>query len=167
VWGQGHYGVIRKLHPRRAATRGVRLGRLRSYERRGSARQTGLRPCVRSPSFSGHCELHARCGPHPLRVHARSVVWLPRCCPNRACTATPPMRPSAWWHDDSRPTRGLTLDDDLHTRAPLTTCRGATQPPCGRSPVWRADPRRSYERSLPGRTPRVAARLGWSFLITP
>jgi hypothetical protein len=37
----------------------------------------------------------------------------------------------------------------------------------GRSPVWRADPRRSYERSLPRRTPRVAARLGWSFLITP
>jgi hypothetical protein len=37
----------------------------------------------------------------------------------------------------------------------------------GRSPVWRADPRRSYERSLARRTPRVAARLGWSFLITP
>jgi hypothetical protein len=44
-WGQGHYGVIRKLHPRGAATRGVLLGRLRSYEHRGSARQTGLRPC--------------------------------------------------------------------------------------------------------------------------
>jgi hypothetical protein len=52
VSGHGDYGVIRKLHPRRAATRGVRLGRLRSYERRGSARQTGLRPCVRSGSFS-------------------------------------------------------------------------------------------------------------------
>jgi hypothetical protein len=52
VWGQDHYGVIRKLHPRRAATRGVLLGRLRSYEHRGSARQTGLRPCVRSRSFS-------------------------------------------------------------------------------------------------------------------
>jgi hypothetical protein len=37
----------------------------------------------------------------------------------------------------------------------------------GRSPVWRADPRCSYERSLARRTPRVAARLGWSFLITP
>jgi hypothetical protein len=37
----------------------------------------------------------------------------------------------------------------------------------GRSPVWRADPRCSYERSLQSRTPRVAARLGWSFLITP
>jgi hypothetical protein len=37
----------------------------------------------------------------------------------------------------------------------------------GRSPVWRADPRCSYERNLPRRTPRVAARLGWSFLITP
>jgi hypothetical protein len=37
----------------------------------------------------------------------------------------------------------------------------------GRSPVWRADPRRSYERNVSRRTPRVAARLGWSFLITP
>jgi hypothetical protein len=41
------------------------------------------------------------------------------------------------------------------------------EPTHGRSPVWRADPRRSYERSLPSSTPRVAARLGWSFLITP
>jgi hypothetical protein len=41
------------------------------------------------------------------------------------------------------------------------------KPTHGRSPVWRADPRCSYERSLPSRTPRVAARLGWSFLITP
>jgi hypothetical protein len=41
------------------------------------------------------------------------------------------------------------------------------RPTHGRSPVWRADPRRSYERSVSSRTPRVAARLGWSFLITP
>jgi hypothetical protein len=43
----------------------------------------------------------------------------------------------------------------------------ARGPSHGRSPVWRADPRCSYERNLPRRTPRVAARLGWSFLITP
>jgi hypothetical protein len=41
------------------------------------------------------------------------------------------------------------------------------EPTHGRSPVWRADPRGSYERSVARRTPRVAARLGWSFLITP
>jgi hypothetical protein len=66
-----------------------------------------------------------------------------------------------------------------HGRSPVwppgpTHSRTCSQPPesdrertPGRSPVWRADPRRSYERSLQRRTPRVAARLGRSFLITP
>jgi hypothetical protein len=44
VWDDDHYGDVRKLHPSRASTRGVLLERLRSYEHRGSARQTGLRP---------------------------------------------------------------------------------------------------------------------------
>jgi hypothetical protein len=78
-WGQDHYGVIRKLHPNRAATRGVLLGRLRSYERRGSARQTGLRPCVRSRSFSGHCE-------------QRVSVWVLACRPWRSDGLRPGVR---------------------------------------------------------------------------
>jgi hypothetical protein len=44
---------------------------------------------------------------------------------------------------------------------------GDPKPTHGRSPVWRADPRCSYERSVASRTLRVAARLGRSFLITP
>jgi hypothetical protein len=51
-----------------------------------------------------------------------------------------------------------------HRSQPPESDRG---PSPGRSPVWRADPRCSYERSVASRTPRVAARLGWSFLITP
>jgi hypothetical protein len=41
------------------------------------------------------------------------------------------------------------------------------EPTHGRSPVWRADPRGSYARNLPRRSPRVDARVGWSFLTTP
>jgi hypothetical protein len=64
-WGQGHYGVIRKLHPRRASTRSVLLGGPHSYEHRGSARQTGLRPCEGLGSFSERVERHARYGSLP------------------------------------------------------------------------------------------------------
>jgi hypothetical protein len=98
--------------------------------------------------------------------------------------------------NDPRPSQGRSPVWRAHMAlVPLPTCRDATQAsmwakPClaattynargashvpratpnsthGRSPVWRADPRRSYERSVARRTPRVAARLGWSFLITP
>jgi hypothetical protein len=90
--GQGHYGVIRKLHPRRAATRGVLLGRLRSYERRGSARQTGLRPYGSLGGISARCERYEpRVGPpnraSPMRGfvialgtqerHRRCRSWTP------------------------------------------------------------------------------------------
>jgi hypothetical protein len=79
VWGQGHYGVIRKLHPSRVATRGVLLARLRSYERRGSARQTGLRPCVRSGSFGGGTGVVGPGDQTGLRPCVRSSSFSKRC----------------------------------------------------------------------------------------
>jgi hypothetical protein len=70
---RSHYGVIRKLHPRRAATRGVLLGRLRSYERRGSARQTGLRPCDGKQHELTICEKTGR--EAEVRAHPGPSVW--------------------------------------------------------------------------------------------
>jgi hypothetical protein len=57
--------------------------------------------------------------------------------------------------------------DDLQPACRSARSESDCEPTHGRSPVWRADPRRSYERNFPRRTLRVAARLGWSFLITP
>jgi hypothetical protein len=57
--------------------------------------------------------------------------------------------------------------DDLQPACRSARSESDCEPTHGRSPVWRADPRCSYERNFPRRTLRVAARLGWSFLITP
>jgi hypothetical protein len=82
--------------------------------------------------------------------------------PQPACHSTRP-------DNDHEPTHGRSpvWRVDQTTHAPLVTSRGDDERTHGRSPVWRADPRGSYERSVARRTPRVAARLGWSFLITP
>jgi hypothetical protein len=69
-------------------------------------------------------------------------------------------RPHAW----AKPCLAATTYTLTHRSTRSDGDRDRTH---GRSPVWRADPRRSYERNLPSSTPRVAARLGWSFLITP
>jgi hypothetical protein len=169
-----------------------------------SPRQTGLRPCVRSWSLSGHCErrvtvqVHGQTG---LRPCARSPSFSGRRSPRLPCHKTQPSlqgvtwsvtrspesvtRPSSRYHSfpETRSTRPRTnqslkcrpspppppqssIAADPH-RAPLPPPESDRERTHGRSPVWRADPRCSYERSLPRRTLRVAARLGWSFLITP
>jgi hypothetical protein len=71
--GQDHYGVIRKLHPSRVATRGVLLETLRSYERRGSSRQTGLRPCDGKQHELTICEKTRR--EAEVRAHPGPRVW--------------------------------------------------------------------------------------------
>jgi hypothetical protein len=104
---------------------------------------------------------------HTFRDRSQTHAWAKPCLAARSYTL---------------PHRSLPLDNDherSHGRSPVqqprpTHSRIRSQPPesdhertHGRSPVWRAGPRRSYERCLPSRTPRVAALLGWSFLITP
>jgi hypothetical protein len=119
----------------------------------------------------------------------RSPVWRPDPQPPTAARRVPRTIATA------RMGEAVFGGNDLHTHAPLATFRDRPRPhawakPClaattytlthrsqrsetdhdrthGRSPVWRADPRCSYERSVARRTPRVAAGLGWSFLITP
>jgi hypothetical protein len=53
--------------------RGVLLGRLRSYERRGSARQTGLRPCDGKQHELTICEKTRR--EAEVRAHPGPSVW--------------------------------------------------------------------------------------------
>jgi hypothetical protein len=80
------------------------------------------------------------------------------------------MHPWQTFRDRSRPHAWAKpyVAARTYTLTHRSQCRESDHEPThGRSPVWRADPRRSYERSLPSSTPRVAARLGWSFLITP
>jgi hypothetical protein len=210
--------------------------------------QTGLRPCVRSGSFSKRAERngrraswvlaansaspvraltrlerakrHARCGRRRdwsggsgLRRGVSKPRWTRylRCVQHsdrRGDTVQTDVTHSGWKTPNARaaPRVSRTIPNarmgealfgrqELHTPAlrhrfrrrsrtlawakPCLAARSYTLPHCatgsdgdhrpthGRSPVWRADPRRSYERNFPRSTPRVAARLGWSFLITP
>jgi hypothetical protein len=95
------------------------------------------------------------------RTHGRSPVWRGR--PTHSCTARNVPRATT----NPRMGEALFGRNDLQ-RQDRSQCPESDRGPThGRSPVWRADPRCSYERNLPSRTPRVAARLGWSFLITP
>jgi hypothetical protein len=101
-------------------------------------------------------------GPPPVpsrRSHGRSPVW-PR-TPRRMYQLLRRERRTHAWAKPIWP------PGPTHSRTCSQPPESDREPPHGRSPVWRADPRRSYERSLPCRTPRVAARLGRSFLITP
>jgi hypothetical protein len=93
----------------------------------------------RSPVSSGRQDLHAHAAAPTFRERSRPHAWTKPCLIARTYNA---CTPSTGSESDHEPTHG-------------------------RSPVWRADPRCSYERSVARRTPRVAARLGWSFLITP
>jgi hypothetical protein len=118
------------------------------------------KPC--SAAWTTHSRTHRSQPPESDhdRTHGRSPLW--RADPRRSYRSQraetqprPPCGRSPVWRPDPQRAR-LSTRSENH--------RG---PRHGRSPVWRADPRRSYERSLPSRTLRVAARLGWSFLITP
>jgi hypothetical protein len=102
----------------------------------------------------------------PEHTHGRSPVWredlqadapaphVPR------TIADPRLAVSLFGRQDSQ-----RQDPQPMLRSPRP--ENDRRPSHGRSPVWRADPRCSYERSVASRTLRVAARLGWSFLITP
>jgi hypothetical protein len=128
--------------------------------RRGATRQTKLRgrPMTCAPL-------------HTFRERSRPHAWAKRCVAGTTYNAVPlhTSRQFTRSEIDRRPTHGRS---PVWRPGPTTLYRSTRhesddEPPHGRSPVWRADPRRSYERSLARRTLRVAARLGWSFLITP
>jgi hypothetical protein len=55
----------------------------------------------------------------------------------------------------------------LHTHAPLATSRERSRTGAWAKPCLAGRPTALVRTYLPRRTPRVAARLGWSFLITP
>jgi hypothetical protein len=104
--------------------------------------------------------------PATFRERSRPHAWAKPCLIARtynACT------PSARSENDPERTHGRSPVWRAGPTTPVALLRSESdcEPTYGRSPVWRADPRRSYERSISSRTPRVAARLGWSFLITP
>jgi hypothetical protein len=117
-------------------------------------------------ALPGRQDLHAHAPLHTFRrrsrTHARRCpVWPRR--PTHSCIARNVPRATT----NPRMGEALFGRNDLQ-RQDRSQCPESDRGPThGRSPVWRADPRCSYERNLPSRTPRVAARLGWSFLITP
>jgi hypothetical protein len=119
----------------------------------------------KSEALFGGNDLHTHAPLATFRDRPRTHAWA------KPCLAGPPGAPTA--HNVSRRNRGLPVGEALfggptYNAVPASHVPRATPNSThGRSPVWRADPRRSYERSVASRTPRVAARLGWSFLITP
>jgi hypothetical protein len=108
----------------------------------------GRRPCWSAPVRAASSQpgrpfrsrSHAPCGTGGATRVRRA--WLPRCCSNRACAATPPRRPSAWWHDDSRPNSQTHIGrGGLHRTRPLHTLRGRSQTHArARRPVWPRGP---------------------------
>jgi hypothetical protein len=134
--------------------------------------QSGFRGGTRSRVI-GHLD-RRRSAQTLARVtrHPDSRMGRPNRCMGEALWRPGPTR-SRTAHNVLRRNPGLHVGEALFGRLTLSACirpvrsENDPRPTHGRSPVWRADPRRSYERSLPRRTLRVAARLGWSFLITP
>jgi hypothetical protein len=143
--------------------------------RRGSASNVGARlteraqcPTHNAPR-SRRSERRRKASQHsdqPLWRHSDRPLWRPGptthvSAPRVSRTITNPHTGEALFggndlqRQDSQP---------MHRLFPFRNDPERTH---GRSPVWRADPRCSYERSVASRTLRVAARLGWSFLITP
>jgi hypothetical protein len=115
-----------------------------------------ITPTQTSARVSHHPD--RRMGPRPS--HGRPV-WRGRPAHSRPAPHVPSTIP------DPRMGEAQFGGKDLQRCTRFTRSESDRRPTHGRSPVWRADPRRSYERSVARRTPRVAARLGWSFLITP
>jgi hypothetical protein len=139
----------------------------RNVPRAIATRHTGQAPvgAATADNFGGE-DLHTHAPLATTRERSRTHVRAKPCWPRGPTRLhTAPHLPTA----TPNPRMGEALL--AATTYTLTHCStdsdGDPEPTHGRSPVWRADPRCSYERSLPRRTLRVAARLGWSFLITP
>jgi hypothetical protein len=126
---------------------------------RGATRQTGSSPKC--------CGRHTTC--LSLRTHRER---------RRTQARAKPCLAARTYNASVRSSRSENDHERTHGRSPVwrgrytlthrsTRSENDPRPSHGRSPVWRADLRCSYERNLPSSTPRVAARLGWSFLITP
>jgi hypothetical protein len=134
------------------------LPRTAAKSERTSAR---LSTCLAALSNTSRTALRVHKLTANADTHGRPSSWQPGPPHSRATRNVPSTTTNA------RPGEAPVWRPGATTRAAPATFQSAHEPGHGRSPVWRADPRRPYARNLPRRTPRVAARLGWSFLTSP